>query len=259
MNREPLWLTVPQAVVLEVTGDIEAVLALTDDDPAILLIKANRLVSDFLVIPLDADADDETRRDALRRFHEAKSAGRGDRGSRYSQALQRVHERLVAGVATKASRTLGGRSEDVDPAEFTRVELQGVDAVDNRTGTVSLHDLRIDGYTYIESLTGKPIEVASGSLSDELAQIPEDVSPVEKSDCLDLGDPLPKVIEWARSKWGDDFKNLPSRSELLQIFRKQFRRVQGVSEKTMREVRRQLAPKQSRRGGAPMHRHKPGK
>jgi hypothetical protein len=31
--------------------------------------------------------------------------------------------------------------------------------------------------------------------------------------------------------------------------------VSGINEKTMREVRRQLASQEAQRGGAPMHRH----
>jgi hypothetical protein len=42
------------------------------------------------------------------------------------------------------------------------------------------------------------------------------------------GDPLPKVIDWARTKWWGDIENLPARSELLQIFRGQFGRVRGI-------------------------------
>jgi hypothetical protein len=252
MKTAQLWFTVPQAVVLEATGELEAVQALIDDNPDLLVIKANRLLSAFTVIGLEADADEETRRDALQKFHEAKATRKAD--SRYLQALERVHERLVAGVTTKASRTPGGPGLDVDPAEFTRVELKGVDAIDKRTGTVSLHDLRINGYEYIESMIGRPIKWASGSSSDEELGIREAASqPIEKWDCL--GDPLPKLIDWARSKWGDDLQKLPGRSELVRVFREQFGGIRGINENTMREVRRQLAPENARRGGAPTHRH----
>ena len=75
---------------------------------------------------------------------------------------------------------------------------------------------------------------------------------VEKWDCT--GDPVPKLIVWAQSRWGEDIQKLPGRADLLRIFRAQFGRVLGIHDKTMREVRRQLAPRQARRGGAPMHR-----
>ena len=111
MKTAQLWFTVPQAVVLEATGDLEAVLNLTDDDLDLLVIKANKLLSAFTVIPLEADADEERRRDTFRKFHEAKTTRTAD--SRYSQAQERVRERLVAGVTTTAGRTPGGPSEDV--------------------------------------------------------------------------------------------------------------------------------------------------
>jgi hypothetical protein len=80
---------------------------------------------------------------------------------------------------------------------------------------------------------------------------------VEKWDCQ--GDPIPKLIDWARFKWGDDLRQLPGRSELLEAFRSQFGHVLGINEGTIREVRRQLAPAEVRRGGAPMHRRQPAK
>ena len=42
----------------------------------------------------------------------------------------------------------------MDPVEYTRVELEGVDAIDKRTRTVMLFDVRINAYDFIESLTG---------------------------------------------------------------------------------------------------------
>jgi hypothetical protein len=116
-----------------------------------------------------------------------------------------------------------------------------------------LFDLRINAFDFIESLTGNPVRPAGAAPSRALGQIQEHSSQeVEKWECA--GDPLPKLIDWARSRWGEDIQKLPSRPELLRIFRGQFGRVFGINEKTMREVRRQLAPREARRGGAPMHR-----
>jgi hypothetical protein len=140
MTRDQFWLTVPQAVVLEATHDIELANGLSDDDPNCLVIKANRLIARSLVIPLEDDADEERRLNAFRTFHEEKAALQGD--IPYLQAQQRVHQRLVAGVTTKASRTENGPREIVDFMELTRLELCGVHAVDKKTRTVSLYDLR---------------------------------------------------------------------------------------------------------------------
>jgi hypothetical protein len=245
------WLDLPQAVVLEATRDINLALDLADNNSALLLIKANQLIALRTVIPLEADADKQQRRDAIRKLREAKTAMQDD--SRYLEAQQRVHRRLVAGVSTKASRTPGGPCESVDPVEFTRVELRGVDAIDKRTQTVSLYDLRINGVELVESLTGKPISPAGGGSSRESGEMHERSSQeFEKWDCM--GDPVPKLIGWARSRWGEDIQKLPSRPELLQIFRGQFGRILGINEKTMREVRRQLASREARRGGAATHR-----
>jgi hypothetical protein len=250
MSDDGPWLNVPQAVVLEATRDIELALGLTETNPALLVIRANQLIALRTVIPLEPDADDEQRRDAFRKLREAKTVLEHDR---YQEAQQRVHGRLLARVRTKASRTPGGPLESVDPVEYTRVALSEVDASDKRTGTVILYNLRINCFDFVENLTGRSISLAAAASSDKPGQMHKHSSQeVENWDCA--GDPLPKVAEWARSKWGEDTAKLPSRADLLLAFRLQFGRVLGINEKTMREVRRHLAPRDARRGGARMHR-----
>jgi hypothetical protein len=251
MTDDGPWLNIPQAVVLEVTRDIERALNLSAEITALLIIKANRVLARRTVIPLEADANKEQRLDALRKFQEAKTAMHA--GSQYLEAQQRVSARLVAGVRTKARRAPGGRYESVDPVEYTGAELQGNDAIDKRTRTVMLFDLRINAFDLIESLTGNPVGRAGAASSHVPDQMQERSShEVEKWGYT--GDPVPKLIDWARSKWGEDIQQLPSRLELLRIFRAQFGRVLGINEKTMREVRRQLASREALRGGAPTHR-----
>jgi hypothetical protein len=250
MSDDGPWLNVPQAVVLEATRDIELVLRLTETNPALLVIRANRLIALRTEIPLEPDADNEQRGDAFRKLREAKT---GPHHDRYLEARQRVQRRLLKGVRTKASRTPDGPFESVDPVEFTRVELSEVDAIDKRTGAVTLYNLRINAYDFIESLTGNPVRPAGAASSRALGQMQEHSSQeVEKWECT--GDPVPKLIDWARSRWGEDIQKLPNRPELLRIFRGQFGRVLGINEKTMREVRRQLASREAQRGGAPTHR-----
>jgi hypothetical protein len=245
------WLNVPQAAVLEVTRDIELAVGLTAETTALLVIKANRLLARLIVIPLEADADTEQRGAALKKFHEARTAMPAD--SRYLEAEQRVGCRLVAGVRTKAKRTPRGRYESVDPVEYIAAKLQGVDAIDKKTRTVILFDVLINLYDYIEHLTGEPITPAEVAPFPAPSQMREHPSQgVERWECT--GDPVPKLIEWARSSWGEDIQKLPNRLELLRLFRKQFGRASGINEKAMREVRRHLAPREARRGGAPMHR-----
>jgi hypothetical protein len=249
MARNQLWFTVPQAVVFEATGEIKLAMGLQDNDPDMLVIKANQLIASHILIPLEVDADEDRRLEAVRKFQEAKAAWRRD--DRYLQAQQRVYGRLVAGVTTKARMTANGPWENVDPLELTRVELYGVHAVDKTTRTVSLHHLRVNMSEYIESQQWSPTGATSVSSDGPLAINTQLSHEPEKWDCRD--DPVPKLIEWARSRWGDDLSKLPSRSELLRIFREQHGRVLGINEKTMREVRNQLAPEEARRGGAPRH------
>jgi len=74
MSEDGPWLNVPQAVVLEATRDIKLALGLTDNNPALLVIKANQRVAVRMVIPLEANADNEQRRDAFRRVREEIAA-----------------------------------------------------------------------------------------------------------------------------------------------------------------------------------------
>jgi hypothetical protein len=247
MSEDGPWLNVPQAVVLEATGDIKLALGVTDNNPVLLVFKANQRVAARTVISLEANADTEQRCDAARRAREEIVA------YRYLEAQQQVHRQLLAGVRTKASRTPGGPCEPVDLVEFTRVELRGVDAINKRTEAVMLYDLRINGSDLIERLWGSSRSSAGADASDEPGRMHEHSShKVEKWDCA--GDPLPNLVEWGRSRWGEDMQKLPSRQELLSTFRGQYGRVLGINEKTMREVRRQLALQKVRRGGAPTHR-----
>jgi hypothetical protein len=135
LMRNRLWLTVPQAVVLEVTRNLDLALSLTEDDPNLVVIIANRLTARPRVIPLKADSDDDEKLEARRQLHKAKDALTDT--SRYMQGQQRVHQRLIAGVTAQANRIPGGPYEVVDPVEFTSVELIGVDAVSKRTGSVA--------------------------------------------------------------------------------------------------------------------------
>jgi hypothetical protein len=56
--------------VLEATGDIKLALGLTDNNPALLVYKANQRVAVRTVISLEANADTEQRCDAVRRARE---------------------------------------------------------------------------------------------------------------------------------------------------------------------------------------------
>ena len=126
MVEDGPWLYVPQAVVLEVTSDIERALELTADSPVLLVIKANNLPEFGTAIALAENADAE-------QLHEARGTARTAMLSTYVAAERRVHGRLVAGVRTKAKRTRDGPYESVDPVEYVGAELRGVDAINKWT------------------------------------------------------------------------------------------------------------------------------
>lgn len=246
------WLNVQQVAVLEVTRDVEVAAGLTAETTPLLVIKTNRLLARRIEIPLEANADADQRLDAI---EQARTALRSDSAdSRYQEAQQRVRGRLVAGVRTKARRTPRGPYESLDPVEYIGAELEGLDAIDKKTGTIILFDLLINLYDYVEHMTGKPVRLADAEAFHAPDQMREDPSPDgDKWGCA--GDPVPKLIEWARSRWGEGSQALPNRFELLRQFREQFGRVSGINEKTMRLVRQQLASREARRGGARMHRN----
>src|ERR1700730_3911593 len=123
------WLKIPQAVVLELTGDLEQAKDLKDDDPNLLLIKAIFLLPPLMSIDVDADSDDGT---TMLQKYRAAMDSRGERNV-YESGLRRVHAKLVKGVTTKGSRAPNLPVEVIDTAEFARLGLCGVDAVDART------------------------------------------------------------------------------------------------------------------------------
>ena len=246
---DELWLNVPQAVVLSATGDLDLALGLVAPDPDLLVFKANAVVARRTVIPVAADPDPKQRAEAFRKLQESKIEEEG----RYAELERQVHRYVIAGTRTTASRTPGGPYENINPVEYTRAEFQGVDAVDKRTGKIILFDLRINGGDLVEHLAEDGLMPTDGASSRPYGRDRQPVSEkIEKWDSA--GDPVPKLIDWARSKWGDGTQALPNRDELLREFREQFGQVLGVNEKVMREVRRRLASSEARRGGAPGHR-----
>ena len=127
-----VWLNIPQAVVLEATGDLERAKALEARDTHLLLIKAIQLLPPIVSASIDADANDAEARSAFRtRFEEADvQTARGG----YERGLRRVCDKLMNGVTAKGSRAPHLPLEIIDPAEFARLEFRIVDAVDPRTG-----------------------------------------------------------------------------------------------------------------------------
>ena len=210
-NAGDFWLTVPQAVYLEATRDIETAVKLTQNDPKVLVVDVMLRLS-RVSIP---DDEHVGRREAKEAVLRALNSKRG----RYGAALRKLHGKLIAGLVVKGRRGPGLPLELIDPAEFTGLELSGVNAGSRTTGEVE-------------------------SLARETQFEPWEGT----------GDQLAKLLEWAPTTCGGDLDKLLSRDELLRLHRKQFGPIRGISQEIMRKVREQLASKRSKQGGLPTHR-----
>ena len=248
MARPKVWLTLPQVVVLLATRNVDLAAQVTASNPDLLVVKANRILGMRASVPLQAEATNEEMRDALRQLRQEKLAGEHE--SRYLEMQQRVADLLSTGLSVRGSRKLGGPLKKIDPAEFTRLELRGLHAIEKRTGEVVFYDLRIQASEFLERFREAVIQ--TGSLGSQAE--PQELSSGRAKGWEVSGDQVPALIEWARSKWGDNLYKLPNADELVRAHRAQFKRVRGISEKTMRHVRTALAPEKARRGGAPTHR-----
>jgi hypothetical protein len=223
-NIGDFWLSVPQAVYLEATRDIETAIKLSAEEPGVLVTNVTLRLG-RIDIP---DATDLHPREAKEAALRALTSQRG----RYDAALHRVQQRLIGGLAAKGRRASGLPLEMIDPADFTGLELSGVDAINATTRQAVWHDLRTSARAQVEAL------------ARETRFEPWDIT----------GGQLPKLLEWARSIWGKDLDQLPGRDELLRRFRHQFGPVRGTSQAIMREVRQHLASERAKTGGTPTHR-----
>jgi hypothetical protein len=218
------WLTVPQSVYLEATRDIETAVELTQNDPKVLVVDVMRRLGQ-IAIPGDGHVG---RRKAKEIALRALASKRG----RYGTVLRELQCKLIDGLAVKGRRESRSPLELIDPAEFTGIELSGVNGVSRTTGEIVWHDLRISARAQVEILARESA-----------------FEPWEST-----GDPLPKILKWARSISGENLEMLPGREELLRCFRKRFGPIRGISQQIMRKVREQLASETSKRGGSPTHR-----
>ena len=146
------WLKIPQAVVLELTGDLEQAKELKEDNPNLLLIKAILLLPPLISIDVDTDLDDL---ETLQQKYSAAMDSRAEE-SVYESGLRRVHAKLVKGVTTKGSRAPNLPVEVIDAAEFSRLELCGVDAVDARTEETVWRSLLISARELLEGNSEDP-------------------------------------------------------------------------------------------------------
>jgi hypothetical protein len=150
-----IWLNIPQAVVLEATGDLERARSLEGHDPLLLVIGAAYLLPPLAIASLPPGAG---KAETLYTFRKLL----GDMGSRtaggcYDNALRRVRGKLINGVTTKGSRAPNLPVEVVDNAEFTRLDLRGIDVVDPRTGKTVWCGLLISANELMSGNGGDPL------------------------------------------------------------------------------------------------------
>jgi hypothetical protein len=136
-----IWLNIPQAVVLEATGDLKRARGLKERDPQLLLVKAALLLPPLGSVPIEPDASDEEVRLALRKIREKIEPRSSERS--YAVSLRRVHAKLIDGVTAKGRRASNLPLEVIDPAEFVCLELDDLNAVNPRTGETIFYDLLV--------------------------------------------------------------------------------------------------------------------
>jgi len=148
-----IWLNIPQAVVLEATGDLEQARGLARVDPRLLVYKVAHLLP-LGRVPIEPDASPEVTQLALRKLREEMEPRSSERS--YSVSLRRVHGKLINGVTAKGRRAPNVPVEVIDPAEFVCLELDGLNAVDPGTGKTVWYGLLINAQELIEG-SGPPL------------------------------------------------------------------------------------------------------
>jgi hypothetical protein len=170
-----MWLSVPKATFLLLTGDLAKVRQFTQAESALLVCRVARaLPSKAVVVPLDPAATEAQRIEAWQTARKGLAAGAG-RPDSYSLGLSILVETLSTGRArAKGSRTPDGPIELIDPAEFTRFRLRGVDAVSERTGEIVWHDLRISAQDLLKFRQSVEAEASRPSAGDDAAAPADD-------------------------------------------------------------------------------------
>src|SRR5271170_1666365 len=139
-----VWLSVPRAIFYMLTGDLARTRQFRGDDPHFLEFLVVRAVSSkSICVPLDSSATEDERTEAWRTLREKLAVETTDTQI-YNVALKALGEILADGsVRTKGSRSPDGPIELIDPAEFTRVRLANVHAINEITKKIVWYDLRV--------------------------------------------------------------------------------------------------------------------
>ena len=149
-----IWLNIPQAVVLEATKNLERARGLKEREPQLLLLRAALLLPPLGTVPVKPDASEEDTRLALRTLKEEMDSRTSQRC--YDVFSRRVHAKMGNGVTTKGRRGPNLPLKLIDPAEIACFELDGVNAVDPRTGEIICYDVVVGARELIEGKSGDP-------------------------------------------------------------------------------------------------------
>jgi hypothetical protein len=172
-----VWLSVPSAIYLLLTGDMARAREFPDADSKWLAFLVARALSSAFLVPLDSAATEAQRIEALQAAKKRLSVEARDS---YSAGLRALVEILSTGRGkAKGSRTPDGPIEPIDPAEFTRVRLEGVHAENKRTKRTVWHDLRISAQDLLK-LRQAAQGAASRPSADGDKEAPTDAAPAKR-------------------------------------------------------------------------------
>jgi hypothetical protein len=149
-----IWLNLPQAVVLEATKNVERAKGLKEREPQLLLLRAALLLPPLGTVPVKPDASEEDTRLALRTLKEEMDSRTSQRC--YDVFSRRVHTKMSNGVTTKGRRGPNLPLKLIDPAEIACFELDGVNAIDPRTGKIIFYDLVVSARELVDDESGDP-------------------------------------------------------------------------------------------------------
>jgi hypothetical protein len=146
-----MWLSIPQAVFLLLTGDLERARGFPEDDPNFLVFLVSRtLASKPIFVPLDPLANAKQSAQAWEVLKRKLTAENPNTGI-YGAGLKALCEILAEGLArAKGSRCSQGSFELIDPVEFTRVELAVVHAIHVVSKEIAWHNVRLSSRDLLE-------------------------------------------------------------------------------------------------------------
>lgn len=170
-----VWLSVPKAILLLWTGDLARVRELTEADPVLLVYRVARALSSKpIIVPLNTSATEAQQVEAWQ-IAKKRLAAEAEGTNLYSAALIALVDILATRRArARGSRTPDGPIEPIDQAEFTRLRVVHVDAVNERTKAVAWYDLRVSAGDLLELRQWVEAEASHPSAGDDMGVLADD-------------------------------------------------------------------------------------